>query len=495
MMTSGAGQRGRRRVVGILVALTLLLGGCVSPARPREPATEQRPLQGEYLASFHVPYAGPIRCYLTVESSESGIKANTRPGAALAMLEGVERLLGTLAAPVIFPRGMILTWNSTMPADGKVGEGTIGVGASSALRVKTRMHSPRAPVELVYKDGRVVALMTLEPGAPGTPAVSDYPALAARAAEAVRADLFDPALASSSQMSEYLSDLATVASKSRDDAEFLFGSYLAARRHLRIGTPLFYRLEGERESARLWEGREQEAEPFKVTADDGGIVTLRLDVLARVEEVDQAMQAALAASPKGLMIDLRTCVGPTLASARVASWLCSTPVEMGTYAGPAARDQVAPGAGVGLDLGRGFHAERLADGLKRDSLLRLRAQPEGGAYTGPVVLLTSRRTSSTAEALVAALRSAGRVEVAGERTAGRPFLSREIDIGHGWVLRLPTHDFWICNGSRVPATGWNPDHACGKDAAPEHARKRLRELLRLPLAAAPVRSEDPQRAH
>lgn len=485
MGTRGTLSRGRRLWVGILSSGTAMLCGCVSPARPTQLATEARPLQGEYLASFHVPYAGPIRCYMTMESSESGVKANTRPGAALDMLEGVERLLGTLAAPLIFPRGMILTWTTTNPDAGKPGEGTLGVGSSSSLRVKTRMNSPQAPVELVYKDGRVVALMTLQPCTAGEPPVSDYPALAARTSDVVRADLFDPALATSPVMTRYLADLATVASKSRDDAEFLFGSYLAARRHLKIGTPLFYRLEGEQESARLWEGREKDVEPYRVSRDDAGIVTLRLDVLARVDEVDEAMRAALAESPTGLIIDLRTCVGPTLASARVASWLIAEPLELGTYAGPAARDQVAPGAGVGLELARGFHAERLADGLRRDSLLRLRAVPESGAFAGPVILLTSRRTSSTAESLVVALRTAGRVEVAGERTAGRPFLSREIDIGSGWVLRIPTHDFWISDASRVPASGWNPDHACGKDAAPEHARKRLLKQLTPPLAAAP----------
>lgn len=480
--------------MGVLGAA--LLGGCVSPARPREPATEARPLQGEFLASFHVPYAGPIRCYMTVESSESGIKANTRPGAALAMLEGVERLLGTLAAPLIFPRGMILTWTTTSPEGGKPGEGTIGVGSSSSWRVKTRMNSPEAPIELVYKDGRVVALMTLQPTTAGQAPVSDYPALAARATIVVREDLFDPALAASPPVIAYLADLARVASKSRDDAEFLFGSYLAARRHLKIGTPLFYRLEGERESARLWEGREKDVEPYKVTRDAGGIVTLRLDVLARVEEVDQAMRAALSESPRGLIIDLRTCVGPTLASARVASWLCAAPLELGTYAGSAARGQTAPGAGAGLELAGGFHAERLADGLRRDSVLRLRAGPQAGAFAGPVVLLTSRRTSSTAESLVVALRRAGRVEIAGERTAGRPFLSREIDIGSGWVVRIPTHDYWLSDGSRVPASGWNPDHACGKDSAPEHARKRLLEQLTMPVAVATGgRPGYPLRAH
>lgn len=476
--------------VGVVVLAGAVLSGCVTPARPKEPATEARPLQGEYLASFHVPYAGPIRCYMTLESTESGIKANTRPGAALSMLQGVERLLGTLAAPIIFPRGMILTWASTPPAQGRPGEGTIGVGSSSALRVSTRMNSPQAPVELIYKDGRVVALMTLEACPDGEPPVCDYPGLAAKASEVVGADLFDPVLAASPQMKRYLADLATVASMSRDDAEFLFGSYLAARRHLKIGTPLFYRLEGEQESARLWEGREKAAEPFKVSVDDAGIVTLRLDVLARVEEVDEAMRAALEASPRGLIIDLRTCVGPTLASARVASWLSTAPVELGTYAGPAAREQVAPGAGVGLELARGFHAERLADGLTRDSMLRLRAAPEPGSFAGPVVLLTSRRTSSTAESLVVSLRAANRVEVAGERTAGRPFLSREIDVGHGWVLRIPTHDFWLLDGSRVPATGWNPDHACGKDSAPEHARRRLLEQLKVPLARADATPEE-----
>jgi len=472
---------GRTQAAWTVLGLVVGLAGCTTPAKPREAARPSQTLQGEYVATFHTPYTGPIRCAMTVETGEHGIKGNTRPGVAWAMFEGVERLLGPLVAPFVFPSGMILTWKSDVGGGDKPAEGTLGVGSLSTLRVRTRLRSVDEPVELVYKDGRVVGVMTLEARAAGGGAVADYPALAAAAGEALHANLFDPELAASEQSTEYVKDLKAAAAKAQDDVEFLFGSFLAARRHVKFGTPLIYRVEGEAESARLLAGRQEAPKAYTVTRDEAtGVVTLRLDVMAEPAEVDAAFVEALGSKPAGLIVDLRTCVGPTLASLRAAQWVVRRPTEMGAFFGPGTRGEgknpdAAPTQRRLVRDGAEAAAGELA--LDAASFTAFAVEPEARAFAGPVLVLTSKRTSSTAEAMVAALQAAGRIEVVGEKTAGRPMLSRAYDVGQGWVLRVPAEDYRLASGAMVPKAGISPDHDCGKDSAPEHAKKRMAELL------------------
>src|SRR4051812_31597978 len=142
----------------------MALGGCgTAPAHPHPvraygPAL---PLNGDYDLTIHTPWIGPIQTHITAAPTETGFKANTRPGVAWSMIGGFEGFIGPLFMPFLFPSGMILTWDSTLPSAEKPGEGTIGIGTLPAMRVRTRMTGPDRPIEAVLKDGRTVALLTL----------------------------------------------------------------------------------------------------------------------------------------------------------------------------------------------------------------------------------------------------------------------------------------------------------------------------------------------
>ncbi len=97
------------------------------------------------------------------------------------------------------------------------------------------------PVEILLKDGRIVALLTLGPAHSTHGPTTNYQELAAQISTAIRSNIYDPDLATSSQVRGYADDLADGASKATDDLEFLFASAASGRAHIKFSQPLIYR--------------------------------------------------------------------------------------------------------------------------------------------------------------------------------------------------------------------------------------------------------------
>lgn len=464
-----------------LAGLVGLIAGCgVTPARSNVPATPARPLSGEYVATFHTQFVGPIRARMVAEPTEKGFKANTPPGVAWGLVGGVEKLLGPLFAPFVFPSGMILTWESGVPRGDAPGEGTIGVGSLESLRARTRVTSQGAPVEVRWRDGRLIGLVDLKPLA-ASPSFADYPALVAKAREEFPRHYFDPELAQSRQVRSYFEDLGSVADKANDDVEFLFGAVFAGRKNIaRYGTPLVFPKEVP-ESDALFAGKADSPKPYAISGDLAlETVTLRIDAFVDDAMVDEGFRAALSTKPKALILDLRTCPGIELSAFRAAGWLVNSPLPAGTYVG-SARRRLITGSDerpvTEVRIGEQTSSSAFASQLATEQALHFEILPRPDGFAGPVVLLTSRRTSSTTEALIAVLAAAGRVSVVGEPTAGRPMLSREFDLGQGWAMRIAAYDFITPDGTRIGRAGVEPTLRVGREEAPKAARDWIARVL------------------
>lgn len=470
----------------VFLAIVPLLPGCsATPARSDVPVTPATPLSGQYDATVHTGVTGPISMVMIAEPTANGIKANTRPGVAWTLVGGLEGVLGPLLAPFLFPSGMIVTWESTLPHDGQPGIGTIGVGSLSTLRVGTRMHTLDGPIEMVYSDGRVLGLFSLAartPNAAGSH--TDYPALAAAVAATLPGLVYDPSQGDSRATRDFLRDLKAGAAKARDDVEFLFAAAVAGRANINTGVPLVLPRRGEAESVRLVAAYNALPKPYKVSSDAStGITTLRFDAFLGVDEVDEAFAAALSPPPKGLILDLGASPGIDLSSLRVLSWLCKAPVEAGMWFDANARDNVQKDPKAALDaaptltLGDTTRATDLEHSLHVMGCARVIVQPRINVFAAPVVLVTSKRTSSSSEALACVLVKLGRVTQVGETSAGRPFLSREVDIGQGWSLRANAFDYLPPDGLSISGTGVRPSQRADREDALEQATSALKKIL------------------
>lgn len=82
-----------------------------------------------------------------------------------------------------------------------------------------------------------------------------------------------------------------------------------------------------------------------------------------------------------------------------------------------------------------------------------------------MVVLTDRRTASSSEALVYGIKLHGLATVVGERTSGVMLSGEQFPIGDGWMVMLPTADFYAADGYRIDGAGVEPDvHAPPREA-------------------------------
>lgn len=103
-------------------------------------------------------------------------------------------------------------------------------------------------------------------------------------------------------------------------------------------------------------------------------------------------------------------------------------------------------------------------------------------YTGPIALLSSRRTSGAAEDLVVAFRNASRGTVLGQATSGSAGRVITIPLPRGWIFQVCVTRNAFPDGTEFSGSGIAPeqpveirveDVLAGRDAALERAREYL----------------------
>lgn len=477
------GKGTRHRVTGAHVAMLLgtsvVIAGCAAPARP-SPAglaatsasglddssffagdaanpsttpTPTTPWDGQYIVTLNTKWFGPVHARMYAEPTPNGFKANTPPNVAWSLVGGVEGSVGPLLMPFVFPRGMILTWNSSLAGkDGTPGEGSIGAGTLERLRLKTRISRPGEPVEIVFKDDRVVGTLTVQPVRDGATRVTDYSLLAQSIREKMPGALYDESLAQDAKVKAFFDDVALGAAKARDDLEFMFAGAAAARKNIEFQMPLVFPDGPSSASLDKLTTKALADRAYKAGPDNelAHVTVVRFDAFLDVGQVDEAMNLALkthTAPRRGIILDLRTSTGVDVAAFRVAQWLIAEPLDAGAYVGSIARADGTPLTHVDVRDASDFAA--LSNILATQGGADITVWPlsEPRAYRGPVIVVTSERTSSTSEALVAALKRSGRVRVVGQPTAGRPLLGREVPLGQGWTLRVAGYDLLAPQGA------------------------------------------------
>lgn len=449
-------------------------------------STEMPRLDGVYKATVIAPMLGPVQARITAEPTRDGFKANTRPGVAWTMIGGIEGALGQIFAPFLFPGGVILTWESLVPGNGVAGEGWISAGQVKNARMRTQITSAARPIELYTRDGRRIGLITLEPAEPDGPPFADYPALADNIESVLKDRLYDPALADSAQVRGYMRQVRRAAEMSTDDVEFIFGAGAAAYQNIRFPWPMVAKRDVPSLRPRGWSSKDLGT--IRVhPPEDNGIVSIMVEAFLEAEDVDRVFEELIAADPIALKLDLLRCPGVTMASLRVASWLIDEPVHAGTFFTAAHREASIAGdtsafPTVSITSAQSVKAAEAA--LERYGAVNVVIHPAPVRYDGPVAVLTTDKTTTSAESLVWVLKNHSHARVHGSPTAGKPQISLPIDIGQGWVLWLAAADWRPPTGERVDR-GIRPDFPDrNRDRAKAAADRRL-------LAEA---AERPQRA-
>lgn len=83
--------------------------------------------------------------------------------------------------------------------------------------------------------------------------------------------------------------------------------------------------------------------------------------------------------------------------------------------------------------------------------------PSKKHFNGKVYVLTNKRTGSTCEPLVYALKYYNYATIIGERTAGAMLSSNEFNLENGITLRIPLNDYITYSGKRIDKNGIKPN--------------------------------------
>lgn len=495
-----------RLVAAFAVAgLAIGLSGCATPARPNAESRQRaltlnsQPLDGEYEVSFSARFFGPLRARMKAEALPMSVpttasgeprarfKANTTPGVAWSLIGGMPAALGPVMMPFIFPSGMLLYWESDAPLGTEPGQGRIGPSTLASLQASTTYYGPDRPVELSIENSGTIVVMEVrkltEEQAAQPFAHPEYAALVdayGRAYSEV-SGLKDGADAKA--FVRYLNSLRTAAIKAKDDIEFVFALVLAWRDQKEFPMPAIFRRVDREAERKLFARTQGEQQPLKFSRDEAtGIVTVEVTAFIDPEQVDKVMKEALATRPKGIVLDLSNCTGFESAAFRMASWLRDQPTALGTVFPKEVEPSTLPAKPVSyiisslskakeLDASLDKAAERTTAGTAAS--LALIAAPESKAFAGPIAVVVSSRTASTAEMLAHALSAAG-TPIVGETTAKRPTLAREIDLNvpgaEEWITRIPRYNYVGPNGEFIKLTGVRPTHTASKEQAVKVAR-------------------------
>jgi hypothetical protein len=449
-------------------------GSVVMLAGAPEGAVETPKLSGVYTATVVAPMLGPVQARLTAEPTEHGFKANTRPGVAWSMIGGVEGVLGQVFAPFLFPGGVILSWESVSPAMGKAGEGWIKAGKIKNARMQTRMTSAEGPIDLLSKEGHKIGVITLEPARADDPPPGDYRAIAEGVAQAMSERLYDPNLAGTSQVRGYLRQLRRAAGLAGDDVEFIFGNGAAAYKNLKISWPIIAKKERP-ELAALIDPLDMGTLELKMD-EKTGILTVEVKAFLNPDEVDKVFEEIIRMDPVGLKIDLLKCPGVTMSALRMASFLVTEPTLVGSFYNAANREAAKAGRVdefVTMNIDSAASVRLAEAALDLHGAVNIVVHPAAKRYEGPVAVLTTEKTTTSAEPLVWALKHHSHAKVHGQATAGHPQLSRPVDLGQDWVVWVASADYRPPTGERVDR-GIQPDFPTrNRDKAKDDATKRL----------------------
>lgn len=101
--------------------------------------------------------------------------------------------------------------------------------------------------------------------------------------------------------------------------------------------------------------------------------------------------------------------------------------------------------------------ELLLKNLHQYEGVTITANPVENSFKGKVYILTNENTGSTCEPIVFGLKQNKYATIVGQKTAGAMLTSEKFDAGDGFIITVPTADFYTSEGFRIDGIGVTPN--------------------------------------
>lgn len=209
---------------------------------------------------------------------------------------------------------------------------------------------------------------------------------------------------------------------------------------------------------------------------NGEIAILSVNTMMGLDTIEQIEGAYFEISRRGaqaLIIDLRKNEGGAFAVRPLVGHLITEGLDAGAFVSQSWANQMrrAPSRSDVAELNAwdGWSIRAFWRDVKSAPITRVRFEPEGTHFAGPVYVLISSRTASAAELAADALAASGRAILIGEKTAGQMLSQMPFDLPGGLQLFLPIADYYAFHTGRIEGVGIVPHIPADPDRAMEAA--------------------------
>jgi hypothetical protein len=299
--------------------------------------------------------------------------------------------------------------------------------------------------------------------------VTDYPAVAAAINKTLHTWLYDPAELETPAYQRLETQVEALALSAASDEAFIEGfreiwkdgpfSHVELRKAQQPAAELASYFD----TLRVGGGGAQ-----LTWMDNVAILTVNTMMgLDTIEEIDAAYIEIASHGASALMIDLRENPGGAFAVRPLVAHLLSEKFDAGVFVSRqwyATNDRPPSAVEMqAVEPWEGWSITAFWADVQKNALTGISFIPVEPVYTGPVYVLTSKRTASAAELATDALRGSGRALIIGENTAGEMLSQKIFDLPGGFHLSLPVADYYSISNGRIEGSGIKPD--IGTDAA------------------------------
>ncbi len=288
--------------------------------------------------------------------------------------------------------------------------------------------------------------------------IDDYQAIISDALETTKNKIYNREVLKTKEWNTFEKTISKKSYTFQDDIEFVFAFYYFASK-----LPFsHYALTGKEEDTNQNPDDEKEQYLFLEEIDSNTALLTITSFSGTAAEVDSIFSEVIEKNYKHLIVDLRNNTGGTVeAGMAFAKKVVDTPLTAGFFLTQNwfNLNKVVPGIRQlkELPVFTDANSDLIIQGIHREKGLVLRVEPSTRIFKGNLFIITNRRTASTSEPIVHALKTANRATIVGERTAGAMLNSERFELMNGFSLIVTTADYYTTDGFRIDQNGIEPN--------------------------------------
>lgn len=301
--------------------------------------------------------------------------------------------------------------------------------------------------------------------------LSDYKKITEDIFAAARKNIFNEEILQTGGWQDFERTITSSAKLYNDDIDIIFSFYINAMK-----VPVSH-LSLLKETKSATNTNDNDAyspqENYEIKNYGSNTVYLKISSFTgKPEEIDSLFKIILDTNPQNLILDLRDNAGGSLgAGLRTAQYLAESDAYGGIFLTRSWFDK-NKNAKIPLLADYGNYDfisvasnESFNEMINKNDALTIKLTSLEKKFNGKLFILTNNKTASTCEPFVAGLKQNKNTSVIGEKTAGKMMQSEKFPIGQGFILTLPTSDFYTPDGIRLEGKGVKPAIETASDSA------------------------------